>query len=478
MKNILISVLCGIAALAAVSCTKAGEPQFGHDQWESVLYLNESGQVSVDFYNAGVDVEYTSSVRKGGTDPAVERTARLRLYTEEEMASYNDIWGTDYTILPEGYYTMPEEFVFGADDQAIDYTITFDASIGSLDRSRTYALPIVLESDGYSVNEDKQLLMLGLDVITPEVGLSVTGKQPAISLHTVNPTFQTASFTVGLDLNMENMGWDFTAHIETDEADLGQLVSEYSEVSGTSYTLLPAGAYSMEESIGFTGNESSRETVLDINVSEAGLSEGEYLLPIVVESIEGMPFEADDTPCYVHVSMTAGMIEIDIDASAISGNQRQDEYSRMVDGVLGEFGSWQSLWNSYQVEPEELCDPTYGVYVDFRLPENAVTSKIGLYMHVWGTNNFPKDMDFYVRRAGSSEWTKVGSSTNTFPDVNTKEWTSEPMDTGGTITDFRIAFLTSSAGDLRTVHRYSGDPSGWMYYTPNVGCDEIVLSGY
>ena len=113
---------------------------------------------------------------------------------------------------------------------------------------------------------------------------------------------------------MPNEGWKFKVHPETDEDILHFLVDQYSIETGKIHKLLPTSAYNIPV-VEFAETERSQK--LDITVKyQEGMTDGDYLLPIILKEVEGMPFEVNAGTCYLPISLTDGMIQIKLTATS------------------------------------------------------------------------------------------------------------------------------------------------------------------
>ena len=356
--------------------------------------------------------------------------------------------------------------------------ITLKANIGELDSQIEYVLPIKLTSPHYSVNEKKNELILKPNIITPKVMLESTGKQLPTLMHTKNIYYHTRTFSTKLKLDIPNDGWTFKARFETDQNILHFFVDQYSIEEGKIYKLLPSTAYSLQD-IQFGNTDKEKELNLEINYQN-GMTEGDYLLPLILKEIDGMPFEVNTSPCYVHVNVTSDIMKIVIAPANISGNNKQDDYKNLVDGTSVSNGEiWQSLWSFYgAANMGPYCDETYGVYVDINNLDEKITELFKIKMTVQATNNYPKNFRIYGKGKRAADWTMLEEIINAYPDDNTKVWEKE-IGCSTEISAIRIALLTSKSGDLTKV-KINGElkENDWNYISPNVGLAEIELSGY
>lgn len=476
MKKYIYIVLlfCGLMTLST-SC-EDGDTKFNNDEYSTILYLGNSGEIIIDFYNLNTDFVYTTSIRKGGTSPEGTATALLRILEQEEMDIYNREHGTTFQILPKEYYTMPTDFSFDAEDGSQVVNITFKKEIGfDLDtEANQYVLPIRLYSDSNNVNPDLETLVLRPNVITPYLSLGKTGIQKKISA-LKNEEITGAVVKIPVALNTENVNWTFKALLETDGDILQELVNQYKIESGTfvDYKLLPEGNYTFESAIQFTEGEKEKEITVNIR-RKAELSQGEYLLPVVLKGCDGMPFKTVSTACLIHVEVVGEVVKVDLrdKVSAIS-EASGDNIGKAIDGE--EATLWQSVW--YVSDPKnnpvgKFFDSTYGVYIDIKglnikeiLQFNMVNKDVPRIS--------PKSMAIYVGTS-ESNLTKVWETDDAFPNpVDKRAVCDTGFITSGEITMVRIACLSNGSGKSMTALQYYSNN-----YLHNVCMNEIELFGY
>lgn len=479
-KNLYItSIFCGIMVLAATSCENLGEPQFEDDQFSSTLYLKDTGLTEIEFYNINQDLTFTTSIGKGGTAPEVLRTAAVRVFTQEELDTYNQENDMQYVTLPADCYTFDKQYNFEQGIEKRDLTITLKAKIGELDTDIDYVLPLKLISDTHSVNDDKRQLIIKPNIITPQVMLRNSGLQEKLSVHSKNQYLQSATFTTMVKLGMPNNGWTFTAKLESDLDALHFLVDQYSIQTGKIYKLLPASMYTLPE-LTFTNVENEKELEVPIQYVE-GIKEGEYLLPIVLKEIEGKPFEINNTPCYVLVDVTSEGIQIKIEKSDISAISSATPIERLIDGGIGEGKFWESQYGNAE-EGKTYTDPTYGIYIDIVNFNQRITQQMTIKLSAYAAHTRPTSLAIYAKKAGNDEWVQIQEPVTPFPNAkeqsqyllkldgnHIKEFTFNDC---GEITAIRIALLKSkNYGDLtKTVN--TGES------IPLVGLGEVEIFGY
>lgn len=479
-KNIYItSLFCGFMAFATISCDNPGDLKFDDDSFSSTLYLKDSGLAEIDFYNINKDVTFTTAIGKGGTDPEVLRTAAVRVFTEEELNAYNELSGNQYVALPSDCYSFTKQYSFVQNIEIQELAVTLNAKIGELDADTEYVLPIKLISETHSVNSKKQDLIIKPNIITPKVVLGSIGMQKGLNVHTKNAYLKNATFSTMVRLNMSNNGWNFTATLEKDEDVLHFLVDQYSMETGTIYKLLPASMYTLPE-LAFTSVENEKEVEIPIQYIE-GVKEGEYLLPILLKKVDGMPFDVDTNPCYILVNVTDGEIQIKIANGDISTISNPGMLNKLIDGQIGEGAFWESQYGTAK-EGVTYNDPTYGVYVDIVNLNQRITNYMRLKLSAYAAHTRPTSLAIYAKKAGSEEWEQIQAPIIPFPNAKEKSTYLLELD-GNHIKEFtfnncgeiiavRIAFLESKNSGNLTKTVTAGDK------IPHVGLGEIEIFGY
>lgn len=498
-KNIfwITMLLCGGLVLTTSCTTDEGEPQFENDEFSSVLYLRDYGLTEVDFYNVGLDVTFETSVGKGGTDPSVIRTASLDVFTQEEMDAYNTENGTHYVIMPSDCYSFTQQYAFDKHTEGIPTTITLKSQVGELDEDTPYVLPLRLTSTDGEVNDDRQTLILMPEVTTPVVALGATGLQTAIDLSPSRPGFSTTMFNTTVTLDALNDDWDFSVVLETDEAVLQGLVNEVATEENMDYQLLPSSAYTMPE-INFTPGEDSKD--LQISIDVTGMEYGDYLLPIVMKDVTGMPFDVDVTPCYVWLHVADGVMKMNLEGRITTNSEGISAWANLPvtrlidsnfycaaanDGYSSDKnpGYWQSEWTfndgGGDVESEHF-DTTYGVYIDLDIAGLELMEEVQLKM--WNSRgNYPADIKIYTQESGSNTWTECVSTTATFETTSISGYIDGVWTSSISLYAYETELIPITANTTKVRFSILTDARGRAYntgvHTGEVSLDELELWG-
>lgn len=485
-RNLLfILSLCGTAAFLP-SCDD-GDTQLDYPEYTTVCYIEQYGLQEVDYYNVGQDVVYTTSIGKGGTDPNQPSRVTLEVMSDEELNSYNVENQTEYAVLPADYYSFTPEYELTSENPKQEIQITFKKELGTsgLDFDAIdYILPIRITNSTGSVNDEKSELLLRPIIMTPTVSVETPGlwSEP-VSFHRSVDADYTLTVQPRIGIDVLNDNWTFQAGIERDRSRLQELVDRFnasSEAEGKRYLLLPEECYEIPATLDFPTYMTYEP--LTVTLKRGTLYEGvDYLLPIVPESCEGMPFEVNtEDACYIPVTVNDELPQVGLSGKlSTNATGGESDVARLCNGIRN-VGNWQTIWNTSGTEkPTIKYDDIYGVYVDI---QNAgLTSIMNLNMYVFAQNNYPKKVRIYAG-ADESSLTEIASTDQAYETFNTDSehvWSTGEINLAGKATDIiRISLLTNkNDGDL------TGDLGWWQsgstwYANVNVGLSEIELFGF
>lgn len=466
MKKIFFISLLTAGLLFHAACTD--EVTYDQEQYKSVVHLKESGVVNIDFYNIGQDVSFETCITKGGTDPSVAGDVSLVKFTEEELEIYNQGYGSDFKLLPEGYYTMPDKVSFEANQEATNIKIVLKANIGELDDDISYILPIRLESENHNVYSFKNSLLLHPKVITPTVSLDAIGVQ-TVTMYDYPTAAGEVTYETGLTLDFFNE-WEFKVKLVNDWNKLDELVQAYNTANGTDYKTLPANNYTIPSTIEFGSDESSKGLSVQLKKAELN-SEKEYLLPVALNGIEGVPFDVSDQILYIRLHLTKELPKVIIKEDMVSTNsymdtdsQGQGTVTNVINGMAGRY--WQSQNKEYPGRTEYVNDETYGVYIDYDLSKGDILLQTLVKIELWvrskgyAGGTIPKIVRLYGGTNSNdlqplSEEIIINDNDieTRVPKPNTTPanvWASEPFEITKEITYLRFSIIKNQKGhDLR-----------------------------
>lgn len=359
-KLYFVSMLLGMV-LATTSCDDT--PNNYTDEFATVLHYKQEGFVEFDYQYVNKDITHTITIGKGGLSPESQAVATLVPFTEEEMQAYNQSSSTNYELLPPEYYAMPTTLTFAPGETYKNVDIVFKSTMGAPAKVSNYLLPVRLLANEGSANENKNLIYLKPNVLTPIVTMELTGRQN-VTMSTSDS--ETTTFNLNFYLDMKNE-WEFAVNFERNQELLEDAVEAYNTANGTNCSLLPEANRTFNSSLAFTSSESRKP--LSVALSRKDLVIGDYLLPIIPTGCSGMPFDMDNDICYIHVFVTEPLPKIALTESMLSASSTVQWDGEKIKNVLDNNTAthWQSIWTSWGDITDARHDPVYGVYIDISL---------------------------------------------------------------------------------------------------------------
>lgn len=185
---------------------------------------------------------------------------------ESKVDEFNTVNETDYVILPSGYYTIHED-VFDSETMEMTTLVDFDCS--TLDDSKTYLLPLLLEQTAtYGISQEEPIYIVvtltDLRVWPTEGGnlVNIGGGQGSISLRVNSPLQDDLEVTMYYD---------------------GDEIEVYNTTHGTLYGSIDASKINLQTGVIAAGSlTGSLSYSLDIN--DLGYDDGnEYLIPLTID---------------------------------------------------------------------------------------------------------------------------------------------------------------------------------------------------
>ncbi|MDR2968861.1 MAG: DUF1735 domain-containing protein [Tannerellaceae bacterium] len=393
--------IAGIAALLLTACndTKYELGNLVPDEYHNVLYINNSGTQDLTLYNTGEANTYTISVYKGGSDPSLAASVDLGVYTQEEVdLLYSAIEGVDYRIIPAGSYALDQAHLdFTSEDRYKVVTLSLETELieAAIEANPevTYVLPLRLYSENDSINTAKSELFIRMtEVLTPTVGF--TGTTASSLSYTYGFASESVDINFGLDTDNS---WDIDCRFAADP----DYVATYNAANGTSYTLLPEGSYSFEETVALPSGANT--TKLTVAINGSGLKHGEYLLPIRLTGVSF--FDVSENVIYplvirvvgVQFARTGWTIEANTEERTGEG-AGNGVATCLLDGNLSTF--WHSQWQGGSVPlPHELI-------VDVK--KEVTFTNIGLAQRQHGSYRDVRNGELFVS-SDKTNWTSVGT---------------------------------------------------------------------
>lgn len=404
-KIFILQLLFGII-LGLTSCDKAMEDNFPSEFASVLHFFIQKGENEIDIKLLNIDEagKYSFSVGKSGNNPSATAKGVINVMSIEELDTYNNDHSTNYVTLPSKYYqlsTVELSFSEKENNKKVDIEFLTTQMDSELDMENIqYVLPLCLNSQVSSVNEELNMLILKPIVSTPTITMELPDYQK-ISMNVTIPEVTSQTITMPLYIDLNENKWNFSVEIETDENVLQSIVDEYKVTNpGISYQLLPSSNHNLPSVVEFKSGDLM--LTKDLMINRGDLSEGDYLLPIKLKGCIGQPFDVNTKVRYVHLSLNNELPEINLTASMLhpaSENTYEGRpASNMLDGMDNTY--WQNAWHPYTAaggNHERPNDPKYGLWLDIELNE-ALEVFAFAYQTPSNNNNMglPKEFDVYV----------------------------------------------------------------------------------
>ncbi|MEG0887869.1 MAG: DUF1735 domain-containing protein [Bacteroides sp.] len=287
-KNRLFIGLAAMLLLTQAGCDDS-KGEFLED-FSTILYFKNSGETPLTLYKTGENTDYSIVVNKAGSDLSAITDVSVGIMDQASLAVYNAEHGTTYREMPTDCYTFQSgKLQFASSETHKNMKLTLiTTEIDKLEPSEgTYVIPFEMYGSPDSINSRKNVLFINPKVVIPEIYFKKTGYQ----MNTISDEGAAQiSLTLPLVLPLENK-WNFNCTVGINET----LLNDYNKENEVDYSLLPLTAYTMNKDgvVAFEPGGASSE--LTININRSGLSYGNYVLPLQLNSCSHPTFLIDPT---------------------------------------------------------------------------------------------------------------------------------------------------------------------------------------
>ena len=388
-QNLIYATLFSFTLLPmATSCSEEDTQDLFPEEYSEILYIKESGEQNVTLYDAGVDVNYSFMVCKGGSDPSQEADVSIQVMSQGEVdAAYTANEGVPYRIIPaESYSLDTTELAFTSSDEYKQVNITLNPgtiknAMEAAETETRWLLPLKAVSENDSVNANKNSYILLIEgVVTPPVGFSISGVKEyehsaSDGAFTVTNAFALLTETIANE-------WDITADITIDE----DYLAAYNEENGTNYEL--PKVYTVPESV--TLNPGEQEVSLDFTISDFGNSIGSFMLPIRLSNPSRFEIPEESSIFVIAISFGFDGGEIDRTGWTLTACSEQNgggynlPVTQLVDGGITTL--WGTKWGG--------CSFPHWVKVDMQ--KEYTVSQISLIPSTsWGSRDLRNVKVYY-----------------------------------------------------------------------------------
>lgn len=229
-KNILLVSFVSAFLLTQTAC-EDGKDEF-LDDFSTILYFRNSGEIPVSVYNTGEDANYQVVINKGGSELNAVTEVSIGTMDDAALAIYNAEQGVKYKAIPTTCYELngDRKFTFAANElyKTMDITLKTELIDGlpALNTGEEYVLPLQLENSQDSINSKLGKVFIKPNVQTPTVFFSKSGYTQ--NFFSDNGPIK-MNFTLPLEIPIPSK-WDFSCELTIDS----KLLDEYNAANNTS----------------------------------------------------------------------------------------------------------------------------------------------------------------------------------------------------------------------------------------------------
>lgn len=414
-KNILLVSFVSAFLLTQTAC-EDGKDEF-LDDFSTILYFRNSGEIPVSVYNTGEDANYQVVINKGGSELNAVTEVSIGTLDDAALAIYNAEQGVKYKAIPTTCYELngDRKFTFAADElyKTMDITLKTELIDGlpALNAGEEYVLPLQLENSQDSINSKLGKVFIKPNVQTPTVFFSKSGYTQ--NFFSDNGPIK-MNFTLPLEIPIPSK-WDFSCELTIDS----KLLDEYNAANECDYAMLPSTAYTLETTVNFTNDmESVKEA--NIEVDRTGLSYGNYVLPICLSSCTKPQFVIDaerNTSLYAisYVPDASKLTKVDLKENMISifpDPTNEGSIAEMLDGKEDTY--YHSNWSGVAPMPH---------WIQIALPKESTAVSIGYQIRHNNNNGAPLQYTLLGSPDGTA-FSKITTVTENLPTATKAKYTS------------------------------------------------------
>lgn len=275
----------------------SGGPKLPSNQY---VYLPTRGVQKVTVSTSTSTYTYPISIQRNG-DKTSKVTARLSVFTDAEMETYNTKNRKDYTLLPQSCYSITQEDIAieaESSESIIDLTLDPSKILPLFKTTKAkYVVALKLGSDKVTARKDNLILEISLNY--PKVKFAERNMQVSVNKAITEVTVPTV-FEYTLDGEEQPNQWNFTCKFVV-PSNVPELVSAYNKRYHTTFEPFPTVSDPIEGNLQYTSDDA--EATGTFSVKQADLAVKYYLLPLSLE-VDSDNVMADNEMCYVQIART------------------------------------------------------------------------------------------------------------------------------------------------------------------------------
>lgn len=443
MKMIFL-LLCGVG-LFFTGCDDNRKEYL--DDYQTLVYFRNGSDQMLKLYRVGENTVYEIPVCKSGLDRKATGVVTVSAMEQTQLDMYNLENETRYRQLPDTCFRFLTEteltFASDEDSKVLRVEIMTDevSVVQEGDSENEYVLALQVRAD-QTVSPGINLLILHLDIDIPKLSLGTTGLQSfAYTSESPNENPYGNSVVLGLD----NL-WNFTCGLAVrDQAWL----DDYNASNGTDYVLLPAGNYTLPDSVAFTAGNSSAEFEVVINRNDMDLLK-EFVVPVYIASCSKPQFVIEESASTVLLNVRLDPDKIPLTEGMLSSPFTQDGDGKglptLVDGKIPTTYDEKGFWHSNY--SKAAGDEVYGHYIDIALTSPLSDIVLGYNVRGDNANGAPTCIVVGVSVDGQN-FTQIGMVSSGLKD-GAGEYNRLPVFSSDVAFNYiRFGIASSKAGDIR-----------------------------
>lgn len=430
-KNILLTALA-VGLLIVPTACEDNRDEFLSD-FSTILYFRNSGEIALTTYITDENANYTLIVNKSGSDLGAVSSVDVNIMSKASLQAYNTEYGYDYQAFPASCYKFERTTLeFGSADlyKEVPVELITTAINASTGTDGVYVIPFELTNGTDSINSEKRYVFLQVTAQYP----NIVFEQSGFSSTTLNDDGSaTAELAYNLTIPVGNSGG-----LQCDLIVDPTLLDAYNQENGTSYELLNAANYTMDNSISF--GEGATSATFKITVNKENLEYGDYMIPVRIANPSSPNFQVDEGTGVALIGITYTLPEIALTADMLSSNHVEPSEGSLANLLDGNVASYfHSTWS------ETTTDEHY-LQVDLNEP----ISTLSFTYTTRNSNGNAAPAELYVSVSADGErWTEVERFTNAadgLPTGGAMSWTSPRIDCDESISHVRFTNVVNATG--------------------------------
>lgn len=480
MKN-RKSTACLLILAAAAGLTGCEDSRNEYlEDYQTMIYFRNGGEQDITLYRVGEDTWYEIPVCKGGRDLEGTATASVVSMSQTQLDIYNMDNGTDYTQLTDEYWDFvgsdngtdaieePVELTFTSSDswQVVRVRMRTNeiSDLEEANPDNEYVLALQVYADP-KVSPDINIIIIRPTIDIPQLSLANTG---LVSNYYTSGSPLTNDYSNNAVLGMDNR-WDFNVTVGTEDQ---EWLTAYNTENSTSYSLLPATAYSFSpaykdgdgtsstamSTVPFTTGNSRSAFSVTVNRNELELLT-EYMLPVTITGCSKPEFAVSETDAHWLLTFRLDPDEITLTESMLSS---PFTISGDGDGLIALVSDPTNNWWHSNYNGTTTGDTVYGHYIDISLAEPLTDIVLSYQTRTTNSNGVPTHIVIGVANDQNAvgvnsedggSWTQIGEVTTGLP-ADGGVWCTLPaFRSEMPFSYIRFGIAVSALGDLRTIDR-------------------------